>query len=561
MKVDKASDRDATRILIVGGVAGGASCAARARRLSERAEIIIFERGPYVSFANCGLPYYVGDVITEEEKLIVATPELFRERFNIQVRTQSNVTAIDRDKREIEVEDLRTSAKYREQYDALLLAPGATPVRPPLPGINLPGIHSLRTIPDSRNIRDWITRNNAKRAVIVGGGFVGLEMAENLLRRGISVTIIEMQDHVMPALDYEMATPIHDHLITNGVSLHLEDAVTGFEQNDAGKLTVKTNSGEDFVADLVILAIGVRPEVDLAKRAGLEIGEKGGIRVDDRMQTSDRHVWAVGDAIEVRDFISGEWKVTPLAGPANRQGRIAAGNILGRDFTFRGVQATAVCGVLGMTVASTGLTENDLVCLQKNGRNIDYEKVYLYPGHHVSYYPGQSRISMKLIFSKDDGRVLGAQAVGQQGVERRIDVIATAIQNNATVYDLEEAELCYAPQYGAAKDPVNIAGMVAANTLRGDAPLAHWEDVNIADVLILDVRDPSEYQSGHVKGALNIPLNELRSRLHELRPGQEIWTYCAAGQRSYYATRVLRLNGFNARNLPGGMNTFNNLAR
>ncbi len=561
MNVDRYSDGDRTRILIVGGVAGGASCAARARRLSEKAEIIIFERGPYVSFANCGLPYYVGDIITEEENLIVATPSLFRERFNIEVRTQSNVIAIDREKQEIEVEDLRTSAIYRERYDALVLAPGATPIRPPLPGIDLPGIYSLRTIPDSRDIRTWITESNARRAVIVGGGFLGLEMAENLVKRGISVTIIEMQDHVMPSLDYEMVTPIHDHLHAHGVFLHLGDAVTGFKQDDEHNLNVNTESGKTFTADLAILAIGVRPEVTLARSAGLEIGERGGIRVNDRMKTSDDHIWAVGDAVEVRDFVSGEWTVLPLAGPANRQGRIAAGTILGRDFTFRGVQATSVCGVFGVTVASTSLTENTLIRLNKAGRNIDYEKVYLYPGHHVSYYPGSSQIAMKMIFSTKDGRVLGAQAVGREGVDKRIDVVSMAIQNNATVFDLEESELCYAPQYGAAKDPINVAGMIAANALRGDAPLAHWEDIKDADAFILDVRNRSEYVSGHVDRALNIPLNELRTRMHELPSEGEIWTYCSVGQRSYYAARALRLNQFNARNLSGGVHTYNNMAR
>ncbi|MFC2022684.1 FAD-dependent oxidoreductase [Chloroflexota bacterium] len=556
MKVEKAPDMDRPRLLIVGGVAGGATCAARARRLSEKAEIILFERGSYVSFANCGLPYYVGDIITKEENLIIATPELFRERFNIDVHTQSNVVAIDRDKHEIEVEDLRTGTRYREKYDALVLSPGATSIRPPLPGIDLPRIYSLRTISDSRDIRSWITQSDAKRAVIVGGGFIGLEMAENLVKRGISTTIIEMQNHVMPALDYEMATPLHKHLIANGVSLHLSDAVTEFIKKDEGDLVVKTKSGKTFTSDLCILAIGVRPETSLAKNAGLEIGEKGGIRVDERMRTSDAHIWAVGDAVEVRDFITGEWTNIPLAGPANRQGRIAAGNILGHDFKFRGMQATSVCGVLGMTVASTGLTENTLIRLNKAGGNIPYEKVYLYPGHHAGYYPGPSRIAMKLVFSTEDGRVLGAQAVGQEGVDKRIDVISVAIQNNATVFDLEEAELCYAPQYGAAKDPVNIAGMIAANALRGDAMPAHWEDIRNTDAFILDVRTPIEYASGHIGRARNIPLNEIRSRMDELPREQEIWTYCTVGQRSYYAACGLSLNGFNARNLSGGIQTF-----
>lgn len=558
MNVDKDSDRDRPRILIIGGVAGGASCAARARRLSEKAEIIIFERGPYVSFANCGLPYYVGDIITKEENLIIATPELFKERYNIEVRTQNNVIAIDRRKREIEVEDLRTSNRYREKYDALVLAPGATPIRPPLPGIDLPRIYSLRTIPDSRDIRNWIVQSGAKRAVIVGGGFVGLEMAENLRRHAISVTILEMLNHVMPPLDYEMATPIHDHLIANGISLHLEDAVTEFEQNDKRNLNVKTKSGKTFTADLVILAIGVRPETTLAKNAGLEIGEKGGIRVDDRMKTSDDHIWAVGDAVEVRDYVSGDWTILALAGPASRQGRIAAGTILGRDFTFRGVQDTSVCGVFGMTIYSTGITENTLKRLNKAGRNINYEKVYLYPDQHVSYYPGPSRITMKLIFSTEDGKILGAQAVGLEGVDKRIDVVSMAIQNNATVFDLEEAELGYAPQYGAAKDPINIAGMIAANALRGDMPLCHWQSVD--NGFLLDVRNPEELLVANLPGALNIPQPELRARLGELPRDREILVFCRSGARSYLATRILLQNGFKARNITGGMLLHSQLA-
>jgi rhodanese-related sulfurtransferase len=384
-------------------------------------------------------------------------------------------------------------------------------------------------------------------------------MTENLVRRGISVTIVEMQNHVMPALDYEMTTPIHEHLTANGVSLHLGDAVTEFMKREEGGLNVKTKSGQTITTDIVIMAIGVRPETSLARAAGLEIGERGGIRVDDRMKTSDDHIWAVGDAVEVRDFVSGEWTVIPLAGPANRQGRIAAGTILGRDFAFRGVQATSVCGILGMTIASTGLTENAIIRLNKAGRDITYEKVYLYPGHHVGYYPGPSRIAMKMVFSSEDGKILGAQAVGQEGVDKRIDVISMAIQNNATVFDLEEAELCYAPQYGAAKDPVNIAGMIAANTLRGDAPLAHWKEVQNTDAFILDVRNPVEYESGHIDRSQNISLNELRSRMHELPYEREIWTYCTVGQRSYYAARALRLSGFNARNLSGGIQTYKNL--
>ena len=545
------------RILIVGGVAGGASCATRARRLSEEAEIIIFERGPYISFANCGLPYYIGDVISEEEKLLLATPEFLGKRFNIDVRTENEVIAIDRKKNEIEVKNLKTGKVYREGYDALVLSPGAVPIRPSLPGIDIPGIFCLRTIPDSRQIKGWIVEHNVKQAIIVGGGFIGLEMTENLAKRGVSITLIEMEPQVVPMLDPEMAVPIHGHLLANGVRLCLGDPVTGFEQNSDGAILVRLKSGVTHAADLVILSLGVRPEVSLAKAAGLEVGAYGGIRVNDQMRTNDERIWAVGDAVEVRDFVTGEWTLVPLAGPANRQGRIAADVIFGRDARFRGVQATTACSVFNMTIAATGASEKTLRRAVTVGKSISYEKVYMHPSQHVSYYPGAESMALKLIFSTEDGRVLGAQAVGKEGVEKRIDVIAMAIQRNSTVFDLEEAELCYSPQFGAAKDPVNLAGMVAANTLRGDAPIAHWEDINKSDAMILDVRAPGEVVVNSMKGARNIPLTELRSLMAELPRDGEIWVYCQVGRRSYYATRVLRLNGFDARNISGGIQTYN----
>jgi NADPH-dependent 2,4-dienoyl-CoA reductase/sulfur reductase-like enzyme/rhodanese-related sulfurtransferase len=545
------------RILIVGGVAGGASCAARARRLSEKAEIIIFERGPYVSFANCGLPYYVGDVITDERDLLIATPELFRKRFNIEVRVRSEVRSIDREKHEIEVKNGEMGKVYRERYDALVLAPGAAPVRPSIPGIDLPGIFSLRTIPDSRQIRDQIAARKANRAVVVGGGFIGLEMTENLVRRGLSVTIVEMLPQVMPPVDPEMAVPIQEHLIANGVSLCLGDAVAGFEQNpEKNTISVITKSGRRYVCDMVLLAIGVRPEITLAREAGLEIGGLGGIRVDDQMRTSDGRIWAIGDAVEARDFVSGEWSLVPLAGVANRQGRLAADVILGREARFRGVQGTMACKVFDIAVAATGLSEKSLRRRKLSGRGQHYEKVYLHPGHHANYYPGAKPITMKLIFSTEDGKVLGAQAVGEEGVEKRIDVIAMAIQKGATVFDLEEAELCYAPQFGAAKDPVNIAGMIAANALRGDGPVAHWADAKSPQSYVLDVREPEEFALGHIEGAHNVPLNSLRGRMSELPRDREILVYCVVGQRSYYASRALRLDGFPARNISGGMKTY-----
>lgn len=539
------------KILIVGGVAGGASCAARLRRLCEDAEIIIFDRGPHVSFANCGLPYYVGNVIQDEKKLLVASAELFKTRFRIDVRTENEVVAIDRERCEIQVKRLATGEPYREKYDALVLSPGAAPIRPPLPGIDLPGIFVLRTIPDSRKIRSWIEGRSVEHAVIIGGGLVGLEMSENLASRGIKVTVVEMLDQVLPPLDREMAEPVHEHLRKNGIVLHLQDAVAGFSQSPNGRLEVQTRSGSSFAADLVILSIGVRPETRLAKDAGLVLGERGGIRVDEAMRTSDSRIWAVGDAVETRDVITGEWNVVPLAGPANRQGRVAADSICGRPAHFRGVQSTAVCGLFGLTIATTGANEKTL---KRTG--IKYERIYLHPGHHVAYYPGAQPIHMKLLFSAEDGRVLGAQAVGQEGTEKRIDVIALAIQKNATVYDLEEAELCYAPQFGAAKDPVNMAGMIAANVLRGDVRLAPWELLPDTAAMVLDVREPAEFAAGHVDGAVNIPLPQLRDRLSELPHSRELWLYCGVGQRSYYASRILLQHGFKVRNMPGGYKTY-----
>jgi NADPH-dependent 2,4-dienoyl-CoA reductase/sulfur reductase-like enzyme/rhodanese-related sulfurtransferase len=467
------------------------------------------------------------------------------------VRTRHEVTTIDRVMQEIEVKELSTGRVYKERYDALVLSPGASAVRPPLPGIDLPGIFVLRTIPDSRRIREWITAKNAKCAIIVGAGFIGLEMAENLLHRGLSVSIVEMLNQVMPPLDPEMARPVQEHLERHGVKMALGDGVAGFEERE-GQIVVNTKSGAQHAGDLVILAIGVRPETGLAKSAGLELGERGGIRVDDQMRTSDPHIWAVGDAVEVKDFVTGQWTVIPLAGPANRQGRVAADSICGRDARFRGVQGTAICGLMGLTVASTGASEKSL---QRAGID-DYEKIYLHPGHHVSYFPGAKPINFKLIFRKSDGRVLGAQAVGEADVDKRIDVIATAIQFGGTVFDLEEAELCYAPQFGGAKDPVNYAGMIASNNLRGDLPLADWKAVPPDTALLVDVRDPEEFAAGHIPGAVNLPLNQVRHRLAELPKEREIWLYCGVGQRAYYATRALLQNGFQVKNLPGGFQTY-----
>ena len=540
------------RVLIVGGVAGGASCAARLRRLDEQAEIVVFEKGPYPSFANCGLPYYVGDAISDETKLLVATPELFRDRFNIEVRTEHEVLGINRGAQKIEVKDLRKGSVYEEAYDALVLSPGAVPARLPLPGIDLEGVFTLRTIPDSRAIRAWIQESKSRKAVVVGGGFIGLEMAENLARRGLEVTIVEMFDQVMPPLDREMAEYVYVHLLNKHVSVRLADAVVRFNGSDGRVTAVETRGGARIQADVVILSVGVKPESQLAKDAGLELGPHGGIRVDESMRTSDPCIWAVGDAVEVKDAITGGLSLVPLAGPANRQGRIAADAICGRPARFRGVQATAVCGVFGLTVAMTGVSEKRLL----QAKDADYAAVYLHPNDHASYYPGASEMHLKLIFRRSDGLVLGAQAVGEKGVERRIDVISFAIQKGSTVFDLEEAELCYAPQFGMAKDPVNLAGMVAANVVRGDVGLGKWNELPACGAFLLDVREEEEFRRGAIGAAVNIPLHQLRQRLRELPKDRPIWVNCARGQRSYYAVRILRQHGFDAYNLSGGYSTW-----
>ena len=549
------------KVIIVGGVAGGASCAARLRRLDEKAEILMVERGPYVSYANCGLPYHIGGVIEKEASLLVASEATFRGQFAVDCRTRCEVVGISAAKKTVELKNHATGAVTTEHYDKLVLSPGAAPIRPPLPGIDLPGIFSVRTIPDARDISAWLTRHDlpdhsetgfqavtkAKRAVVVGGGYIGLEMAENLVHRGLEVTLVEMLDQVMAPLDPECARLVERHLEKHGVRLALGDAVAGFKQTASGSLEVLTKSGKAHPADIVILAIGVRPETGLAKMAGLEIGQRGGIRVDEQMRTSDPDIFAVGDAVEVKDFVTGEWSLIPLAGPANRQGRIVADVIAGRASRFRGTQGTSVIGVFGATVATTGANEK---LLTRMGQK-DFEKVYLFPNSHAGYYPGAKTIVLKVVFRKSDGRLLGAQALGLDGVEKRIDALAMAIQMGATVYDLEEAELCYAPPFGSAKDPVNFAGMVPADVLRGDMPICHWASVD--DGFLLDVRNPPEIAVEQVAGAVNIPLPELRARLGELPRDREILIICRSAQRAYYATRILLQNGFKAKNISGGM--------
>jgi len=541
-------------IIIVGGVAGGASCATRLRRMDESSEIIIIERGPYASFANCGLPYHIGGVIAEEDQLLVAKEPLFKERFGIDLRTRHEVLSIDQATNEVEIRDLVENRIYRQSYDALVLAPGAAPLRPPLPGIDLPGIFTLRNIPDMRGIKQWISQRSAQTAVVVGGGFIGLEMAENLKHLGLAVTVVEMLPQVMPPMDPEMVTPVHDYLTSKGIKLSLGTAVSGFAET-AGHLEVLTKDGPAYPADIVILAIGVRPETSLAKAAGLTLGERGGIRVDEQMRTSDPNIYAVGDAVEVRDRVTGAWTLLALAGPANRQGRIAADAICGLPAAFHGTQGTAICGIFDLAVASTGASEK---ALQRAGIT-DYEKIYLHAGHHAGYYPGAEKIHLKLIFRSSDGLILGAQAVGKAGVDKRIDVIAMAIQKAATIDDLEEAELCYAPQFGTAKDAINFAGMIAANHLRGNDPILHWKDPQLANYDLLDVRDPDEFSAGHAPGARNLPLNTLRNSLGDLPKERPLAVYCQVGGRAHTAVRILRQHGHHAANLSGGYTTFRHL--
>jgi NADPH-dependent 2,4-dienoyl-CoA reductase/sulfur reductase-like enzyme/rhodanese-related sulfurtransferase len=554
------------KVIIVGGVAGGASCAARLRRLDEKAEIVMVERGPYVSYANCGLPYHVGGVIEKESSLIVASEQFFRKAFAIDARTNCEAISISPKKKTVDLRNVTTGEVTTESYDKLVLSPGAPSVHPPLPGIDLPGIFHVRTVPDVKKIREWLEKGTTflagmynysgiqmlkptRRAVVVGGGFIGLEMAENLVHLGFNVTLIQKLPQLLGPIDQEIARLVEGHVRRNGVNLVLNDGVTGFTQLEGGALNVQTISGKTHPADVVILAIGVRPDTTLAKTAGLAIGERGGIRVDEHMRTSDPDIFAVGDAIEVNDFVTGRWSLIALAGPANRQGRIAADVIAGRKSRYRGTQGTSIIGLFGGAVAWTGASEK---MLKKIG-DTDFEKLYLFPNSHAGYYPGAKMLGLKVIFRKSDGRLLGAQALGEDGpaVDKRISALAVAIQMRATVYDLEEAELCYAPQFGSAKDPVNFAGMVAADVLRGDMPLTHWDSLDGA--FLLDVREPVELAVESVPGALNIPMGQLRSRLSELPRDREIDVICRSAQRAYYATRVLLQNGFKAKNISGGM--------
>ncbi|AUV88566.1 FAD-dependent oxidoreductase [Vibrio campbellii] len=561
-----------SKIVIIGGVAGGASAAARARRLSEDAEIIMFERGPFVSFANCGLPYHIGGDIQERSKLLLQTPESFLARFNVDVRVMNEVVSINRQDKSVTVKNLLDGSEYQESYDFLLLSPGAGPVVPPIPGIDNPLTHSLRNIPDMDRIIKTLETNKVEHATVVGGGFIGLEMMEAFHQLGVKTTLVEMADQVMTPVDREMAGFAHAEIREKGIDLRLGVALSSVEyvanqsvanteageddthQHLQGKLTLSLNNGDQLDTDILIMAIGVRPETKLAQEAGLQIGSLGGIYTNEYMQTSDPSIYAVGDAVEEKDFVTGEQTLVPLAGPANRQGRMAADNMLGRQETYQGTQGTAICKIFDLAVASTGKNEKQL-----KRDNITYEKVYVHTASHASYYPGAETVSFKMLFDPATGKILGAQAVGKDGVDKRIDVMAVAQRAGMTVEQLQHLELTYAPPYGSAKDVINQAAFVANNIIKGDATAIHFDEIdNLSEnQVLLDVRNPGELESvGFIEGAINIPVDQLRQRMNELPKDKEIVIYCQVGLRGNVAYRQLVNSGFKARNLLGGYRTY-----
>lgn len=543
------------KVVIVGGVAGGASAAARLRRIDEEAEIILIEKGEHISFANCGLPYYIGEVIKEKEKLLVQTPEKMKERFRIDVRVNNEVIKINSENKTVEILNIPKNKVYTETYDKLILSPGAEPIKPRLTGIDSAKIFTLRNIPDTYRIKDYVDQNMPKRAVIVGAGFIGLEVAENLHMRGVKVTVVELADHVIGPMDFDMAAIVHQHMKAKDVELYLKDAVEAFEDTDTS-INVKLSSGRVLKTDMVIMGIGVKPETRLAADAGLKIGKTGGIYVDETMRTSNPDIYAVGDAVEVKDFVSGNEALIPLAGPANKQGRIAANNICGMNEKFEGTQGTSIVKIFDITVALTGNSER---ILKRNG--VEYQKSFTHTASHASYYPGAIPMSIKLLFGKNDGKILGAQIVGYDGVDKRMDVISTAMRAGMTVFDLEKLELAYAPPYSSAKDPVNIAGFTASNILKKDAVIFHWDEVASIDPetgILVDVRTAEEFKLGTIPGAVNIPLDELRDRLNELPKDKTMYIFCQVGLRGYLAARILMQKGYkDVRNLSGGYKTYN----
>lgn len=542
------------KIVIVGGVAGGASAAARLRRLDESAEIIMFEKGEDISFANCGLPYYVSGVINRRDALLVQTPAAMKARFNIDVRVLSEVIEIHRDAKEVEIKDLASGETYRECYDVLILSPGASPIVPPIKGADLANVFTVRNIPDTDRIKEWVDHENPARAVVVGGGFIGLEMAENLKQRGLQVVLVEAANQVMAPLDIEMANIVHRYLRMQGIDLRLNDALASL--GGTGQVReVKLASGASLPADMVVLGIGVRPEAALAKQAGLKVGTTGGIQVDETLRTSDPDIYAIGDAIQVKSFVGGNETLIPLAGPANKQGRMVADIICGRKAKYEGSLGTAIAKLFDLAVAATGLNEKSLKKMERS-----YEVSYTHPAPHATYYPGGANMSIKLIFDPVSGAILGSQIVGFQGVDKRIDVLATSIRKGLTVFDLQELELAYAPPFSSAKDPVNMAGYVAGNIINGDVEIVQWhqiEDLKKQGALLVDVRTPFEVKMGAIEGSINIPVDDIRNNLDKLPKEKLLVIYCRVGLRGYIAARILKQHGYQqVKNLSGGYLTY-----
>ncbi len=547
------------KIIIVGGVAGGATAAARIRRLDEQAEIIVFERSGFVSYANCGLPYYIGGVIQDKEELTLQTPENFRERFRIDVRVRHEVTALHPDKKTVSVKNLKTGEEFEENYDKLLLSPGARPVQPNLPGVGIDNLFTLRTVEDTLRIREFVLKEKPKSAVLAGGGYIGLEVAENLRELGMDVTIVQRPNQVLNPLDYEMATFVHAKMREKGIHLMLGHSVEGFEQKD-GKTMVILKDGEPLKTDMVILAIGVAPDTHLAKEAGLTLGIKNSIVVNERMETSVPDIYAVGDAVEVHHRITGQKALISLAGPANKQGRIAADNICGGNSSYKGSQGSSVIKIFDMTVATTGLNEQ-----AAKQAGIDCDKVYLSPASHASYYPGGTMMTMKVLFEKETYRLLGAQIIGYDGVDKRIDVLATAMAAGMSALELQDLDLAYAPPYSSAKDPVNMAGFMIDNIETGTLKQFFWDEVgelpDDGSVVLLDTRTTEEYGRGHINGFVNIPLDELRERIGEIRRGLPVYVMCQSGLRSYLSCRILAQNGFDCYNFSGGYRLYETIYR
>ena len=537
------------KIVIVGGVAGGASAAARLRRLDEQADIILFERGDFISFANCGLPYHIGGDIAEEESLVLQTPESFKARFNVDVWIKSEVVSVRPREKTVTVKNLANGETYEAPYDKLILSMGAEPVLPPIEGIRGDRVFTLRTIPDTLKIKDFIREKSPRSAVVVGGGFIGVEMAENLVQAGLKVTLVEMLNQVIAPLDYEMACEVHRHMEQKGVKLLLGNALRAIASSGK-RLKISLSSG-DIEADMAIMAIGVAPESRLAREAGLTLNTRGAIVTDDHMLTSDPDIYAVGDAVEITDPVTGAKGFVPLAGPANKQGRIAADNICGLDSAYKGTQGSSILKVFDLTVASTGVSEKTARRL-----GLDYDKSFTFSLSHAGYYPDAAELAIKVLYELGSGRILGAQVVGFEGADKRCDVLATAIRAGMTANDLTELELCYAPPYSSAKDPVNMAGFVIQNLLTGKSRNYHWHDVQAlprdGSVTLLDVRTSEEFDDGHIEGFINIPIDELRGRLNNIDKGKPVYVTCQVGLRGYVAVRLLAQHGFDALNLSGG---------